>query len=272
VQEHGHWALRFGGQDGPSTRQKQLRGRQVPETYRLSLVSRSLAPATRSVYLRSVRQFCGWMESTQRLFLNPATGLVIREPTRPLLPVPSPEQVAQLLAQPDTATEFGVRDRTLLETAYSTGVRREELGRLTMPDVDLEHETLRIVGKGGRERVVPLGRIACHWLERYLTQARPPLLAGVDSTALWVGSRGRQLHYAALPLILRRYVRMARLTTPITLHSLRRACVTHMLEQGAHPVHLQQLLGHAGLRSLSQYLRLSIRGLRQTHAQSKPGR
>jgi integrase/recombinase XerD len=212
------------------------------------------------------------LESTHRIFLNPAADLVIREPTRPLLPVPSPEEVARLLDQPDVSTDRGVRDRTLLETAYSTGARREELSRLTVSDVDLEHETLRLVGKGGRERVVPLGRVAHQWVERYLVEARPRLLAGVDTTALWVGGRNGQLQYAVLPLILRRYVRKARLTTPITLHSLRRACVTHMLEHGAHPVHLQQLLGHSGLRNLSQYLRLSIRELRKTHARSKPGR
>ena len=241
------------------------------EAYRLALSSQPLAPATRCLYLRTVRKFCAWLESTRRIFLNPAAGLVVGRVDRRLQPVPTEEEMVRLLAQPDTTTDGGLRDRALLETAYSTGLRRAELIGLSVSDVNLEHETLQITGKGGRERVVPLGGTARHWLSRYLAQARPRLVANEPIAALWVTPRAQPLSYQALIPMLRRYARRAGIATPITPHSLRRACATHLLGHGAHPAHLQLLLGHAGLRHLGQYLQLSITELRATHARSRPG-
>ena len=242
------------------------------EAYRLALVQREFAPSSLEVYLRTVRQFFGWLEQQQRLFVNPAAGLLIPRPPRKLLPAPTEEQMKKLLAQPNVATPCGLRDRAWLETAYATGARREELIRLTIFDPDLDHQRLRVLGKGKKERVLPLGQHATQWLRRYLTDARRQLLKdNPDELALWLNLVGKPLDYGALQQILRRHSLAAGFAAPISAHALRRACATHMLCHGAHPLQLQLLLGHATLGTLGQYLRLTIVELQATHRQSKPG-
>lgn len=242
------------------------------EAYRLALVQRNFAPASLEVYLRTVRQLFKWLEQNQKLFTNPAAGLLIPRPSQKLLPVPTEEAMKRLLAQPNVATVYGLRDRALLETAYATGARREELHRLAVFDVDLDHQRLRVLGKGRRERMLPLGKQATQWLKRYLLEARPKLLKDqLDETALWVDLHGKQLRYHAFQQLITRHSYEAGIKPAITLHAVRRACATHLLRHGAHPLQIQLLLGHATLKTLSQYLRLTITELQQTHAQSNPG-
>lgn len=242
------------------------------EAYRLALVQRNFAPSSLEVYLRTVRQFFGWLEQQQKLFVNPASGLLIPQPPRKLLSAPSEEEMKKLLAQPDASTPCGIRDRAWMETAYATGARREELIRLTIFDPDLDNQRLRVLGKGKKERVLPLGQHATQWLKRYLTDARPKLIKGnPDELALWLNLLGKPLDYGALQQILRRHSLAAGFAKPTSAHALRRACATHMLRHGAHPLQLQLLLGHASLGTLGQYLRLTITELQATHRQSNPG-
>jgi integrase/recombinase XerD len=243
------------------------------EAYRLALVEGNLAPASIEIYLRSMRQFFSWLESSQILFLNPAAGLVIPAPERKLLPVPSEEEIRRLLVQPNVHTNCGLRDRALLETAYSTGARGKELCGLQLKDLDLEQGLVRVLGKGKKQRMLPLGQEAVRWLKQYIAEARAKLLKGrTDESALWLTTRGTPLGYMPWAQLLRRHVQGASLTTPVSPHSIRRACATHMLRHGAHPLQLQLLLGHSSLKTLSQYLRLTIAEIKATHAQSPPGR
>jgi len=142
---------------------------------------------------------------------------------------------------------------------------------------------LRVLGKGSRERMLPLGEEACAWLRRYCDDARPALLgrlpasnAQADSAdaavdALWISARGKPFNGQGISVMLKKYGRQAKLSVNITPHSLRRACATHMLRNGAHPVQIQMLLGHATMRHLAQYLRLTIGEIREMHSQSRPG-
>lgn len=240
------------------------------EAFRLSLIERKLAPGTQESYMRAVRLLFRWMEDTRQNFANPAAGLVIRRPPRPLLPVPSVGDVKKLLARPDVSTPVGLRDRALIEVAYGCGLRRNELSKLDLFDPDFKTQCMRVQGKGSRERVVPLGKQALYWLRAYLDRARPRLLKNnVDERALWVCHKGR-LTIFAVHAIVHRHAEAVGLR--LSAHALRRACATHMLQRGAHPVQIQLLLGHAGLEHLSQYLRVSIRDLRKMHRNSKPGR
>jgi integrase/recombinase XerD len=242
------------------------------QAWRQSLTDRNLAPPSMEAYLRAVRQFFDWLEAGQRLFINPAAGLVIPRPPRKLQPVPTEEEMQRFLSQPDTRTPHGLRDRALLETAYATGARREEMARLPVSALDLDNNCLRLYGKGSRERVVPLGTQAIHWLRCYLAEARPRLLRpDPDEPALWLNGAGRRLGYFGFQRMVWRYARAAGLATPLTFHGLRRACATHMLRHGAHPAQLQLLLGHSSLKTLGQYLRVSIADLQQAHAQTPPG-
>ena len=248
-------------------------GAEDLDAYRANLVERKFAPASLDRYLRTVRQFFGWLENQQQLFLNPALGLEIPKTPRKLLPVPSEEEVTRLLAQPNVNTSWGLRDRALLETMYATGARREELHRMDSEHLDLDNGLVRVLGKGRRERMLPLGKQAIQWLGQYLKNARPKLLRErTDERALWIDRHGQRLGYPMFHQIVRVHARGASLVTPFTPHSLRRACATHMLRRGAHPLQLQLLLGHSSLKHLGAYLRLSITDLQRAHAQTNPGR
>lgn len=242
------------------------------ERYRAGLVETAYSPRSIELHLRAIRQFFGWLEERGRIFVNPTAGLIIAKPERPLQPVPDEAELARLLAAPNVATPVGLRDRALLETFYTCGLRREELAALSVFDPDVRQGTLRVLGKGRKERVVPLGRQAVHWLRNYLEHGRPRLLQDrIDEEALWVGRGGRKMGGAGIRVAVQRYATAAGIKTPITPHTLRRACVTHMLRRGAHPVQLQMLLGHSSLETLGQYLRVTVMDLKATHRRSRPG-
>ncbi len=241
------------------------------EEYRAGMVDRQWKPASVEVFIRAIKQFFRWLEQTQEVFCNPAEGIVIRKIQSPIMPVPTEEEMTSLLATPDTTTYTGLRDRTILETAYGTGMRVEELSRLMVRDVDMVNGTVRVMGKGERERVLPLGAQAVEWLRRYEAEVGKRTAAGGRPPELWVTQYGKPLGYVAIRLGIVRHGRDSGVQTRITPHSLRRACATHMLRRGAHPVDLQMLLGHASFSHLSQYLRLTITELQAVHARSKPG-
>jgi len=246
---------------------------ETVEAYRLHLVERGLASASLELYMRSVRLLFNWLEETGQLFLNPCRLLIVPNPGRKLLPVPTEEDIRKLLAQPNVSMPKGIRDRALIEVAYASGARREELVRMSIFDPDLKAQTVRIQGKGNKERVVPLGRHAVHWLKQYLDHVRPKLQCGrIDEEALWLGNEGMSQSGQSINLQVKTHARAAGISVPVTLHSLRRACATHMLQRGAHPVQIQMLLGHSTMKHLSQYLRLSIRDIKAMHQKSRPGK
>jgi integrase/recombinase XerD len=154
---------------------------------------------------------------------------------------------------------------------YSAGIRRQETLDLKVGSVDLERGVVRVMGKGQRERMAPLGPAAVEWLVRYLAEARPALAETSSGVALWLGKNGKPLSGAGLQDMLRAYRKVPDIVTLIGLHSIRRACATHMLRRGASPVTIQMLLGHADMKHLSQYLRLTISDLQCAHAASRVG-
>ncbi|MGI6301923.1 MAG: tyrosine-type recombinase/integrase [Verrucomicrobiota bacterium] len=243
--------------------------------WRLDLVERGLADASLEVFLRAVRNLFNWMEAEGMLFDNPAAALKTPKYERKLLPVPSEAELRRLLAQPAVTTPVGIRDRAIMEVGYCCALRREELARLTLRDPDFLQRSLRVLGKGSRERMLPLGEEAFTWLRCYVDGARPALLGRNAATAaldvLWISTDGKPFGGQGISVMLKKYGREANLTVNITPHSLRRACATHMLRNGAHPVQIQMLLGHATMRHLAQYLRLTIREIREMHRKSRPG-
>jgi integrase/recombinase XerD len=243
------------------------------ETYRTSLVDRRLSPRTVEIYLRRVRRFFGWLEDTQRVFCNPAALLSLPRPPQDLQPIPTEAEMRKLLAVPDVSKATGIRDRALLETTYSTGLRRGEVVRLKLTDPDLDRGLVRVMGKGRKERTVPLGKIALHWLRQYIREARPKLLNGEpDVAALWVARGSTSLGIVRIQQMFRQYADAAGIRAARSPHAVRRACATHMLAHGAHPVQIQMLLGHTDLKHLGKYLRVTIRDLKQSHRQTQPGR
>lgn len=243
---------------------------EVLEGYRRHLQERCFTPAGEDTYLRAVKRFFAYLEARQQVFINPCEGLGPVVVRRRCLPVPTEEEMQALLAVPDTATRWGLRTRALLEMAYSTGARLEELARMKHGDLDLLNGTIRILGKGNRERMVPVGATALEWVRRYVMEVRPGVV-GYTPGALWVKAGGKPLGSQGIGLAIRQMVRKAGLSTPVTPHGIRRACATHMLNGGAHPVQIQMLLGHASMKHLSQYLQTTFREMQSVHERSRLG-
>lgn len=241
------------------------------ETYRAGLLKRGFKTSSVAVYFQAIKLFFRYLEERQLIFENPLTGMAPIRVPKLLQPVPSEDEMRILLEQPDINTPLGIRDRAILETMYSTGLRRQETASLNVNAVKLQEGLIRVMGKGQRERMVPLGPTAVEWLGHYLAGVRPGLANKSSGEALWLTLIGKPLDGNSLQYILRQYRKAPGITTPIGLHSIRRACATHMLRRGASPVTIQMLLGHADMKHLSQYLRLSITDLQRAHGASRVG-
>jgi integrase/recombinase XerD len=163
-----------------------------------------------------------------------------------------------------------LRDRALLELLYSTGMRRRELASLRVEDVDRETSVVAVrLGKGGRGRVVPLGRRAARWLFRYLRRARP-ILAAPGEAALFVSARGRAFNVSRVGALVHRYVLASGIPKRGSCHMFRHTAASLMLEAGADIRYIQELLGHERLTSTQLYTRVSIAALRAVHARTHP--
>ncbi|MGA1825013.1 MAG: tyrosine-type recombinase/integrase [bacterium] len=242
------------------------------DDYRLVLVDDDFADTSIVSYLRQVQNFFHYLEQKQEVFMDPSTGLRIPKASYTPQPVPSEKEVKKLLDQPAIPNPVGIRDRAIMETFYSSGVRLEELVRMNVPDVDMKRGVVKVVGKGSKERVTPVGKHAVSWIEKYLAKVRPQFLKErQDEKALWLGEKGKRINPLIVERSVRKYAQEAGVS-PVTPHALRRACATHMLQGGAHPVQIQMLLGHSTLRTLSHYLKITITEMFKTHKKGKPGR
>lgn len=233
-----------------------------------------LALTTQVTRLHPVRAFCRWLAREQLVPTDASAGLELPRPPRRLPRwVPSVGQVQQILAQPDASRPAGVRDRAMLEMLYSTALRRMELVRLQSFDVDLAAGIVHVRGgKGGRDRVVPVGRRAVNWLVRYLVEVRPLLATSGSEGALFITDYGEPFGKNRLGDLVRRYIGRARIAAPGACHLFRHACATHMLENGADIRFIQSMLGHADLSTTQIYTRVSIGKLKEVHAATHPAR
>lgn len=222
--------------------------------------------------LGSVQSFFSWLCRTHQLQANPAADLELpRKPARQLPKGLSLEEMKTVLAVPDTTDPLGVRDRAILETFYSTGIRRSELVNLNVADLDTSLQTLRIhEGKGGRSRVVPLGEKALYWIERYLEHTRPLLEMTDTEPALYLSGYGSRLNSDYVGNWVTRTIRKSGIGRSGSCHLFRHSCATHMLENGADIRFIQQLLGHARLDTTQIYTEVAIKALREVHARTHP--
>ena len=181
-------------------------------------------------------------------------------------------QVMRILEAVPGHTAIHLRDRAVLEVLYSSGIRRQELVDLELPDVDLEGGALRIErGKGGKGRVVPLGKAAAGWLSRFLAAGRPALLGRKeDPGRVFLSKSGGPLDGSSVREIVRRWARAAGIEKPVSPHTLRRSCATGMIRNRANPGHVKDILGHEDFRSLQAYVRLEIVDLKDAHKRFHP--
>ena len=183
-------------------------------------------------------------------------------------------QVEALLAAPDTSEALGVRDRTMLELMYASGLRVSELVELRVLNVGLNEGVLRVMGKGSKERLVPFGEVAGVWLQRYLGQARPELLGPKQTQDLFVTVRGSKAGTAMTRVmfwaLVKRYALHAGIRAPMSPHTLRHAFATHLLNHGADLRSVQMLLGHADISTTTIYTHVARERLAALHAQHHP--
>jgi len=244
--------------------------KQVMLDYIQNMRNSGFADASVEIYFRPVRLFFGFLEERQKVFVNPAAGIQIKTPK--LLPsVASEEEMNLMITAPDTRKPVGVRDRAFMELLYSTGMRRQEIIQLDLTDLNMQEATVRVLGKGDRERLLPIGKNAMRWLQEYISKARPVLLEESESRALWVKHGGGRINYECVQSIVALSRKRAGMKRKIVCHDFRRAFATHMLQHGAHPVDIQQLLGHVDLSHLRNYLRLTVADLKKMHSESRVG-
>ena len=179
-------------------------------------------------------------------------------------------QVETLLAAPDVDTPLGLRDRTMLELMYASGLRVSELVTLKTFNVSMSEGVLRVLGKGSKERLVPFGEVARDWILRYLAQARAAILAGRQTDDLFVTGRGAGMSRVMFWMIVKKHARAAGITAPLSPHTLRHAFATHLLNHGADLRAVQMLLGHADISTATIYTHVARERLKALHAQHHP--
>jgi site-specific recombinase XerD len=242
--------------------------------YHRQLVDQNYSTHSVYAYMASVRLFYRHLEEQSLLFENPTLHITIPKPRQQLGLVLTQTQINTLLHQPDLARPTGLRDRAIIELLYSTGIRLSECTQLTIFDADLDNRTVKVLGKGNKERILPVGKHAAKYLRLYMKEARPRLIRDNDPPEhLWLSHRlAAPMDGQTIRIMLQRHARAAALPKQTDTHTLRRTCATHLLRGGAHPVAVAHLLGHRDLGTLSHYLKTTITDLQQTHAGTKPGK
>ncbi|MDN6435869.1 site-specific tyrosine recombinase XerD [Lentilactobacillus parabuchneri] len=180
-------------------------------------------------------------------------------------------QVNQLLSMPNINQKLGIRDRAILETLYATGLRVSELVNLKLGDLHLPMNLLQTIGKGDKERIIPISDVAVDWLNRYLTTTRVALLDGKPNTEfVFLNAHGRQLTRQAIWLMIKKYVNQAGIKRHVTPHTLRHSFATHLLENGADLRIVQELLGHSDISTTQIYTHVSHQHLTEVYNKYHP--
>lgn len=236
--------------------------------YRAKLESRTVAR-----HLVTLRNFFRFAQVQELISEDPSINLESPKIRRSLPGYLRLEEIERLLEQPDAKTAFGLRDRAMLEVLYSTGLRVSELTGLKVADLDSRVGSVRCIGKGDKERIVPVGRKALSTVEKYIRDGRPELVRGTrnaSSAALFVNRRGASLSRVGVWKILSAYGRQAGLRVPLTPHVLRHSFATHLLERGADLRSVQLMLGHADISTTQIYTHVVEERLKQIYKAHHP--
>ncbi|MGI8663238.1 MAG: site-specific tyrosine recombinase XerC, partial [Acidimicrobiales bacterium] len=241
--------------------------------YRQPRTGDPLSFRSQSQRLLPVRAFFKWAARNNIVLYNPASEIelpkVEHRLPRPALTFSEAEHV---LAMPDVTTPVGLRDRTMLEVLYSTGIRRSELAGLVLFDLDVERSTLLVrQGKGRKDRMVPIGSRALVWVERYLTEVRPVFVAEPDDGTMFLTVDGTPIALDRLTQLAGDYVKASGVPKGGACHLFRHTMATLMLEGGADIRYIQAMLGHAELSTTQIYAQVSIRALQAVHEATHPG-
>ena len=239
--------------------------------YLAELAASGYSPRSSARLLSALRSFFAQQTLRGARADDPSAGIAAPKPGRPLPKALSESQVEALLAAPDPATTLGLRDKAMLELMYATGLRVSELVGLSTTQVNLRQGVLRVLGKGSRERLVPMGEEAQHWLERYLAEARPQLAGAQRLDPVFLsqkrGALGRQQFWT----VVKRHAVVAGINPDaVSPHRLRHSFATHLLNHGADLRALQMMLGHSSLSTTQIYTLIAREALKRLHATHHP--
>jgi integrase/recombinase XerD len=229
-----------------------------------------LSPATSGRRLVALKTFYRFLLLERRAPADPTENIAAPRAFKRLPGYLTEEEVEALLAAPDALTPTGLRDRAMLETLYATGTRVSELTGLSAERLHLDSGFVIILGKGSKERVVPLGEEATDWIRRYMAEARPILLKKRQSSHLFVTSRGGGMSRQNVWIWITRYARAAGVTKHLSPHTLRHSFATHLLEHGADLRSVQTLLGHADISTTQIYTHVEQERLKRIYKQFHP--
>ena len=227
-------------------------------------------PRTIARRLSALRRFYQHLEREGRISSNPCDRIDAPRLGRPLPGVLTEQEVERLLAAPDIETAIGIRDRAMLEVLYATGLRVSELVGLRSEQVNLLQGVVRVIGKGGKERLVPLGEPAVAWLERMHESSRTEILGAKHGSALFPTARGRAMTRQAFWHLVKRYAARAGIARDVSPHTLRHAFATHLLDHGADLRVVQMLLGHRDISTTQIYTHIARERLKVIHARHHP--
>ncbi|MCY0902339.1 MAG: site-specific tyrosine recombinase XerD [Firmicutes bacterium] len=238
--------------------------------YLQALQDKGRATATISRSVASLRAFYSFLTREQMIALDPTAHLDTPRLERRLPRVLTAAEVERLLASPNPATRAGLRDRAMLELLYATGIRVSELVSLRVTDVNLSAAFLQCYGKGSKERIVPLGRLARDAVSDYLLRARTAMARDGQESALFVNHLGDRLTRQGFWKIIKKYAQRASITSHLTPHTLRHSFATHLLDNGADLRAVQEMLGHADISTTQIYTHVSRTRLQDAYASSHP--
>ncbi|MGI2025929.1 site-specific tyrosine recombinase XerD [Endozoicomonas acroporae] len=227
-------------------------------------------PRSTARQISSLRAFYRYLLQSEQITTDITANIDMPRQGKALPKTLSEEEVESLLSSPDTDTAIGLRDRAMLEILYACGLRISELVNLKMDNINLRQGVLRIIGKGRKERLVPMGQNAIEWLQQYIRQARGDLLNQYDSRTLFPGRQGRPMTRQTFWHRIKRYNTIAGITTDVSPHVLRHAFATHLLNHGADLRVVQLLLGHSDLSTTQIYTHIANHRLSELHREHHP--
>lgn len=220
----------------------------------------------------TLRKFYQYLWNEHQVKVDPMTQITLPKRQQNLPVTLTMAEVEQLLATPDTHKPLGVRDRAILEVLYATGLRVSELTALKLDQLHLAIGLIQTIGKGNKERMLPIGDVASDWIQRYLQNVRPSLAAkhAPQSAVVFLNFRGQAMTRQAIWKIIKKYVLQCGITKDVTPHTLRHSFATHLLENGADLRIVQTLLGHTDISTTQIYTHLSTQKIRQIYNKSHP--
>jgi len=254
-----------------------IRNYQTHLFERLNKQGKADCASSRNNLLKVARRFTKFLLEENLVAEDPGETVDYAiEPKRLPRYVLTEAEVKRLLDAPDLTTALGYRDRTILEVFYSSGIRRSELISLKLTDIDLDAGLLRVnAGKGNKDRMVPLGKIAVKFLKGYVKEVRQRLVKDPKDDHVFLSLQGKKICKCMLGLRLKDYLKKAGIEKDISIHTLRATCATHCLRgkkrgEQMHPRYLMELLGHSSMETLNPYLAVSIADLKEAHSRCHP--